>query len=235
MSESEKVELKRIDRILSNLGYGSRKEVTKMARQERIEVAGVVVKDASAKADPHQITLDGEPLDHPDDLLIMLNKPRGYVCSHDLKETPRAFDLLPAQWMERNPQPMAIGRLDKETTGLILITTISQLVHQLTSPKNVIEKVYEVEVDGPLDEKLIGVFASGKLMLADDPEPCLPARLELLGPTSARVTLTEGRYHQVRRMFGSQGYLVVKLHRTQFGPYTLGDLPSGQFMEVPLP
>lgn len=223
---------RRLDQLLSSLGYGSRREVTTFVKAGRVLVDGVVVKRAEEKVDAGQVTLDGEPLEAPDGLLAILHKPVGYVCTHSEGEGPTIYELLPPRWMNRNPSVTSVGRLDKETSGLLLITDIGPLVHRHTSPKAEVEKVYEAEVDHDLDPSLIEVFASGTFMLRGEDQPCLPAKLEILGPRTACLTLTEGRYHQVRRMFASQGWRVEKLHRARSGEYALGDLQPGEWRLV---
>lgn len=223
---------RRLDQLLSSLGYGSRREVTAFVKAGRVLVEGEAAKRAEDKVDPHVVTLDGEPLEAPDGLLAVLHKPAGYVCTHGEGEGPTIYDLLPPRWMNRNPPVTSVGRLDKETSGLLLITDIGPLVHRHTSPKAEIEKVYEAELDHDLDPTLIEVFASGTVMLRSEDKPCLPAKLEFLGPRTARLTITEGRYHQVRRMFASQGWHVESLRRTRSGPYELGDLKPGEWRLV---
>ena len=223
---------RRLDQLLSSLGYGSRREVTSFVKAGRVLVNGVVAKRAEEKVDSAGVMLDGEPLEAPDGLLAVLHKPVGYVCTHSEGEGPTIYELLPPRWMNRNPPVTSVGRLDKETSGLLLITDIGPLVHEHTSPKAEIEKVYEAELDADLDPGLVEVFASGTVMLRGEDKPCLPAKLELLGPRSARLTLTEGRYHQVRRMFASQGWHVEKLHRTRCGEHELGDLKPGEWRLV---
>jgi 16S rRNA pseudouridine516 synthase len=224
--------MRRIDQLLSSLGYGSRREVTTFVKAGRVMIGGVVAKRAEEKVDPVSVTLDGETLEAPNGLLAVLHKPAGYVCTHGEDEGPTIYELLPPRWMNRNPPVTSVGRLDKETSGLLLITDIGPLVHRHTSPKAEIEKVYEAELDHDLDPSLIEVFASGTLMLRGEDKPCLPAKLEILGPRAARLTITEGRYHQVRRMFASQGWHVEKLHRTRSGGHELGDLKAGEWRLV---
>lgn len=225
----------RLDQLLSSLGYGSRKEVAAMVREGRVLVAGAAVRKADLKVDSWAVTLDGEPLEAPDGLLAMLHKPTGYVCTHSDGEGPTIYELLPPQWLARKPAVTSIGRLDKDTSGLLLITDLGPLVHRYTSPKAEVEKIYEVETDLGLDPALAEVFASGSLMLRGEDKPCLPATLEITGERTARLTLMEGRYHQVRRMFASQGRHVVKLHRSRFGDCLLGDLAAGQWQMLDLP
>ena len=220
---------RRLDQLLSSLGYGSRREVTSFVKAGRVRVDGVVAKRAEEKVDADRVTLDGGPLEAPNGLLAILHKPAGYVCTRSEGEGPTIYELLPPRWMNRNPPVTSVGRLDKETSGLLLITDIGPLVHRHTSPKAEIEKVYEAEVDLDLDPALVEVFASGTVMLRGEDRPCLPARLEIRGPRSARLTITEGRYHQVRRMFASQGWHVEKLHRTRCGGHELGGLKPGEW------
>lgn len=225
---------RRLDQLLSNLGYCSRREARRGFGGMRVTVAGDVVKNSAIKVEPDTVGIDGEPLDHPDGILVLLNKPTGLVCSHDEREGPLIYDLFPDRWRRRNPVITSVGRLDKDTSGLLLITDQSQLVHRLTSPKHKVPKVYRATVDRDLDPALIEVFASGTLQLEDDKVPLAPATLAIREPRVAEITLIEGKYHQVRRMFASQGWHVESLHRERFGDLTLGDLKSSEWHELPL-
>ncbi|WP_404424120.1 pseudouridine synthase [Nibricoccus sp. IMCC34717] len=224
----------RLDQLLASLGYGSRREVRGAIDAGRITVYGKVEYNPGSKAEPGAVRLDGEPLDHPEPLLLLLHKPAGLVCSHEAREGPSVYDLLPPRWRARNPLVTSVGRLDKDTTGLLLLTDQSALVHRLTSPKHKVPKVYEVDVDADLREELVALFAAGTLLLDGEDKPCEPAALELLGPRRARVTLTEGRYHQVKRMFAAQGAEVVRLHRSRFGALTLDGVAPGTWRELSL-
>ncbi len=229
------MKLKRVDQILSQCGYCSRREAVHWVKRKRVwTVSGEPVLSPSQKIDPIQILVDREPIDHPEGLLIMLNKPAGYVCSHSDQEGLTVFDLLPEQWMLRNPKPMSVGRLDRDTTGLLLITDLGSLVHTWTSPRRQIPKVYEVIVDRPLEPSLITAFATGDLILSGETKPCLPATLQITGERTAAITVTEGKFHQVKRMFNQFGYQVEALHRCQLGSLTLDDLSPGQFVDLPL-
>jgi 16S rRNA pseudouridine516 synthase len=226
--------LKRLDQILSNCGCCSRNDAKKIAKKGRVTVNGEVYKDASMKAEPSAVCIDGEPLDHPDGILVMLNKPAGYVCSHDSSEGPLIYDFFPESWLSRNPAVSSIGRLDKDTTGLILVTDHTELIHRFTSPKRKVEKTYRAIVDKPLITDLIDTFAAGTIVLDGEKDPCLPAKLELRDERTADIILTEGRYHQVKRMFAAVGYEVTALHRWKFGPYTLEELDEGSWKDVEL-
>lgn len=226
--------MRRLDQILANLGYGSRREAHALIADGRVAVRGEPARDGARKVAPEDVTVDGAPLDHPDGLLLLLHKPAGLVCSHEEREGPNVYSLLPPRWRARNPGVTSIGRLDKETTGLLLLTDQSALVHRLTSPKHKVPKVYRATVASDLPADAAARFAGGTLQLEGETKPCAPAELRQLGPREAEVTLTEGRYHQVRRMFAAVGATVVALHRRRFGSLELGDLPPGAWRELPL-
>jgi 16S rRNA pseudouridine516 synthase len=226
--------MRRLDQLLANLGYCSRRQAREWVEAGRVTVAGRPVDNFGAKADEADVLVDGEPLDHPGSLLLLLHKPVGLVCSHEEREGPNVYSLLPERWRRRNPAVTSIGRLDKDTSGLLLLTDISPLVHRLTSPKHKVPKVYRATLDCDLAPDLAARFASGTLLLDGEKEPCAPAEFKALGPREAELTLTEGRYHQVRRMFAATGSTVLTLHRARFGDLELGDLPAGQWRELPL-
>lgn len=226
--------MRRLDQWLANLGYCSRREARTWIEDGRVTVFGRVADDPGQKAKADSVRVDGEPLDHPEGLLLLLHKPLGSVCSHDEREGPNVYGLLPARWRLRNPQVTSVGRLDKETSGLLLLTDQTALVHRLTSPKHKVPKVYRATVDKTLTDSLIALFASGTLLLPGEKEPCEPAELRIVNSTTAELVLTEGRYHQVRRMFAAQGYEVLALHRSHLGELELGSLAPGQWRELSL-
>lgn len=226
--------MRRLDQLLSSLGYCSRSEARGWVKAGLVTVAGIPADDAGAKVDPAQVRVEEEPLDHPDGLLLLLHKPLGVVCSHEAREGPSVYGLLPERWQRRNPPVTSVGRLDKDTSGLLLLTDQSALVHQLTSPRRKVPKVYRATADRDLTPDLVPLFASGTLRLAGEQEPCAPAQLRIISSREAELTLTEGRYHQVRRMFAAAGATVLALHRPSFGHLALGDLPAGRWRELPL-
>jgi len=226
--------MRRLDQLLANLGYCSRREARAWVEGGRVTVAGDVVDDPGHKADPAAVRVDGEPLDHPEGLLLLMHKPAGLVCSHEEREGPNVYSLLPPRWRQRNPLVTSIGRLDKETTGLLLLTDQSELVHRLTSPKHKVAKVYRATVDSDLTPDLVALFAAGTLQLDGEKAPCRPAELRILAPREAELVLVEGKYHQVRRMFAAAGRTVLTLQRTQFDHLALGDLAQGQWRELEL-
>jgi 16S rRNA pseudouridine516 synthase len=200
----------------------------------RVTIGGAIARSTAVKADPAAVTVDGQAIEHPTGILALLHKPAGYVCSHDPGEGPAIYDLLPERWMRRNPSVTTIGRLDKDTTGVLLVTDDGERVHRWTSPRHKVPKVYQVAVDADLPPKLSALFASGTLLLEGEQKPCLPAKLDLLGPREATIEIVEGRYHQVKRMFSSQGCNVTRLHRRSFGIFTVENLQPGEWRIVSL-
>ena len=227
--------LLRLDALLSRFGYCSRSEARAWVKAGRVRVGAALAKSTSDKAAPGNVLVDGEPVEHPDGILALLHKPAGCVCSYDSDEGPTIYDLLPPRWLARNPAVTTIGRLDKDVTGALLVTDMGELVHRWTSPKHKVAKIYEVTVAGDLPADIAEIFAGGKLMLDNEDKPCLPARIEVLSPREARLEIIEGRYHQVKRMFASQGCPVVRLHRSRFGDFTADDLAPGQWRIVAQP
>ncbi len=225
---------RRLDQLLANLGYCSRREARAWVEAGHVMVRGAVADDPGLKALPADVRIDGEPPDHPAGLLLALHKPAGLVCSHDAREGPLVYGLLPPRWGRRNPAVTSIGRLDKDTSGLLLLTDQSALVHRLTSPKHKVPKLYRATLDRDLAPGLVERFAAGTLVLDGERAPCAPAGLKIVSAREAELTLTEGKYHQVRRMFAACGATVLTLHRTQFGSLELGDLAPGQWRELPL-
>lgn len=223
----------RLDRILANAGLGTRPQVQRLVKSGRVRADGEPVRDPARHVDPAALTVDGEPLDHPAGVLVALHKPVGHVCSHAGEEGPTVYELLPAAWALRSPRPEAVGRLDRETSGLLLVTDDHTLLHRLTSPRHHVTKTYVATLARPVSDELVAAFASGELVLRGEDSPCRPAQVRLLAPTTAEVTLTEGRYHQVRRMFAACGNHVEALVRTAVGGCLLGDLPVGAWRDVP--
>jgi len=226
--------VRRLDQILANAGYCSRAEVRIWLKAGRVSVGGMRADNPAMKVEPADVRVDEVPLDHPAGLLLLLHKPVGLVCSHDPHEGPNVYSLLPERWRRRNPAVTSIGRLDKETSGLLLLTDQSPLVHRLTSPKHKVPKIYRATVDRDLATEWVNLFAAGTLVLDGETKPCAPAELRILSAREADLTLTEGRYHQVRRMLAACGATVLALHRLRFGPLDLADLPAGQWRELPL-
>jgi len=215
-------------KLIGNLGYGSRKEVSAMFREGRITDPNGEVLYADDKVEHAAIRIDGEPLDPPAGLVLMLHKPTGYTCS--TKDPGRiVYDLLPPRFRLRSPLLSTVGRLDRDTSGLLLLTDDGGLLHRIVSPKANLAKVYEAQLAEDLRGDEAAIFASGELELESEQTPLAPAILETIAPRQARLILTEGRYHQVRRMFAAVGNHVRALHRSRIGGLALQDLPAGQW------
>lgn len=234
---SAKVPMARLDRLLANLGYGSRREVTDLVGRRQVVLDGTALKDAGARIAissdlPARMTVSGQPLDPPAPLTLVMHKPLDVVCSH--REAGRSvYELLPHRWRARIPALSTIGRLDKDTSGLLLITDDGALLHRVISPKSHVAKRYVAILDRPLTGAEAEAFSAGTLMLEGEAEPLAPAELEVLGPKQARLTITEGRYHQVRRMFAAVGNHVTALHRDRIGGLALpDDLAPGAWRAV---
>ena len=209
-------------RLIANLGYGSRKDVAWMFREGRVTDAQGEVLYADDKVAHEQIRIDGEPLDPPPGMVLMMHKPVGYTCSR--KDPGRVvFDLLPPRYRMRDPALSTVGRLDRDTSGLLLFTDDGALLHRIISPRANVTKIYAAELANDLRGDEGELFASGRMMLESETEPLEPARLEVLGPRRARLAITEGRYHQVRRMFAAVGNHVDALHRVSIGGLVLDE------------
>ncbi len=223
----------RLDRLLANMGYGSRREIGMMADAGWITLDGEAVRDVGARLSlkpdlPERLLIRGKQLDPMPGMAIMIHKPLGVTCSR--KEAGGLiYELLPDRWRIRDPALSTVGRLDKETSGLLLMTDDGDLLHRIISPKSNVPKRYVVTLDRPLSGEEGAIFASGDMMLEGEHKPLLPAELEVTGATSARLILHEGRYHQVRRMFAAIGNHVTALHRDIIGGLHLPiDLAAGQ-------
>jgi 16S rRNA pseudouridine516 synthase len=218
----------KIVRHIANLGYGSRKQVQALFREGRVTDAAGEVLYTDDPVDHDAIRVDGEALDPAQGLCVLLHKPVGYTCS--TKDTGRlVYDLLPARWRLRDPVLSTVGRLDRDTSGLLLFTDDGGLLHRIISPKAQLPKVYEATLAHALRGDEAVTFANGTLLLETETKPLLPAELEVIAPLRVRLTLHEGRYHQVRRMFAAVGNHVSALHRSRIGGLSLDGLAEGQW------
>ena len=215
-------------KLIANLGYGSRKDVSQMFRAGRITDRDGEVLYADDVVEHETIRIDDEPIDPPVGMVLMMNKPLGVTCSR--KDPGRVvYDLLPPRYSVRTPALSSVGRLDRDTSGLLLFTDDGALLHRIISPRAQVAKVYEATLAQDLNGDEGDLFASGTLMLESEKEPLAPASLDVLGPRHARLTVTEGRYHQARRMFAAAGNHVETLKRISVGTLTAGDLPLGEW------
>jgi 16S rRNA pseudouridine516 synthase len=226
-----------VDRLLSRLGYCSRADAKRWVKDARVTVDGVPVARHDVKVlatAEGGVRIDDQPPDHPDGLIAVLHKPKGVVCSHDEREGPNVYGLLPPRWRNRNPSVEAVGRLDKDTTGLLLFTDDGALSHRLQSPRKNVWKTYEVTLDAPVPPGAVDLFAAGALALEGETKPCKPARLRVDARDRKRcvLRLTEGKFHQVKRMMRAVGCEVLALHRARLGELTLGNTREGDAFVV---
>lgn len=222
--------MERLDKFLCDCGAGTRSQVKAMVKQGRVSVDGKIEKDSGKKVDgtTQRVCLDGEPLLKMGRVVLMLNKPAGYVTATEDARDKTVMELIPAQYGACDVKP--VGRLDKATEGLLLFTNDGELLHRLISPKWEVPKIYYARHQGQATQEDIKAFAEG-LTLGDGTN-CLPAELEPLGPGESLVTVREGKYHQVRRMLASRDMPVDYLERRKEGALSLGELPRGQVREL---
>lgn len=220
----------RLDRWLVTLGVGSRSEVQKLVKKGAVWVNSAVVRDPACQVDETAATLivNGQPLDGRLNRHVMLHKPAGLLTAARDKKQPTVMDLLPEVYGAIGCMP--VGRLDKDTTGLLLLTTDGELNHRLLSPGRHVDKTYLAQVDGPLEARHVEAFAAGLSLSDFDAQP---SELVIVGPQTGRVTVHEGKFHQIKRMFSAVGREVTKLHRESFGSLTLDPaLPEGAWREL---
>ncbi len=222
--------MERLDKLLANTGRWSRREVKQLCRGGRVTVDGMVERKSETKvALGSVLAVDGALVEVGATVWLMLHKPAGLVSATEDARERTVLSLLPQSYQRMGLFP--VGRLDKDTEGLLLLTNDGALAHRLLSPKRHVNKVYYVEVDGTLDQKDQAAFSAG-MTLADGTR-CLPAGLRLLGGGKGEVTLHEGKYHQVKRMLAARGKPVIYLKRVAFGPLSLdGDLPKGAWRHL---
>ncbi len=222
--------MERLDKFLCDCGAGTRSQVKVILKSGRVTVDGVPERDSSRKIDPQTqcICLDGEVLNRQGRAVVMLNKPAGFVTATQDARERTVMELLPEQMRHWDLKP--VGRLDKATEGLLLFTNDGDLLHKLISPKKEVPKIYYARHEGTATQADVEAFSQG-LTLADG-TVCLSAVLEPLGPGESRITLCEGKYHQVRRMMASRGMTVLYLERQQEGSLTLAGLPRGQVRQL---
>jgi len=227
-----KLPTSRVDKLLGSMGYGSRTEIARLGKVGGIVLDDVDLTDVSRRIAvtpdlPDRMQVDGRPLDPPAGLVLILNKPLGMTCSHK-EDGDLVYDALPDRWRRRDPAISTIGRLDKQTSGLLLLTDDGDLLHRVISPKRHVAKVYRASLARPLVGTEGEIFAAGGLEGED--KPLAPAVLDVRSPTEARLTVTEGRYHMVRRMFAAVGNHVEALHRERVGGLVLpDDLAPGEW------
>jgi 16S rRNA pseudouridine516 synthase len=222
--------MERLDKFLCDSGVGTRSQVKMILKAGRVTVDGIVERDNFRKIDPaiHRVCLDGDALGGKRRLIVMLNKPAGFVTATEDKNDRTVMELLPPEIRKMDVKP--VGRLDKATEGLLLFTNDGDLLHRLISPKKEVPKVYYARHEGTATQEDVTAFEAG--LTLGDGTLCLPAKLEKLGEGESRITVCEGKYHQVRRMMASRGMPVLYLERQSEGGLTLGNLPRGEVREL---
>ena len=222
--------MERLDKFLCDCGAGTRSQVKSILKNGRVTVDGKPERDSSRKIDPdtQKVHLDGELLNRRGRVVVMLNKPAGYVTATEDKNEKTVMELLPAEYGHLALKP--VGRLDKATEGLLLFTNDGDLLHRLISPKKEVPKLYYAKHEGSATEEDVKAFAEG--ITLGDGTKCLPAILQPLGPGESLVTVYEGKYHQVRRMLASRQMPVTYLERLREGDICLGELPRGHIREL---
>lgn len=221
--------MERLDKRLAATGRWSRKEVKQLVRQGRVQVDGETAREPECKCgEGADIRVDGQPVGGGMTYL-MLHKPGGILSATEDKRQTTVLDLLPEHYRRQGLFP--VGRLDKDTEGLLLLTNDGELAHRLLAPKSHVDKVYLAHVEGRPDEEDVDAFAQG--MVLENGLECMPAGLELLGEGRCLVTLREGKFHQVKRMLAARGKPVTYLKRLSMGPLTLDEeLTSGAWREL---
>lgn len=224
----------RSDKLLANMGYGSRKEVKKLLKKGGLTVNGEKVTDGKTHVNPQEdeIEIFGETIDYKPFIYLMMNKPQGVISATEDRSEETVVDLLEIE--DALYEPFPVGRLDKDTTGLLLLTNDGKLAHQLTSPKKKVEKTYRVHIDAPLQDGDKDALEQGVIL--DDGYETKPARLEYVNGergTLVKLTITEGKFHQVKRMFQARGRNVIALKRESMGPLLLDPhLDPGTYREL---
>ncbi len=222
--------MERLDKFLAASGAGTRSQVKVFLKAGRVTVDGRPEKDGSRKLDPsvQRVELDGQPLGGRRRVVLMLNKPAGFITATEDPADKTVMELLPPEYRHLELKP--VGRLDKATEGLLLFTNDGDLLHRLISPKKEVPKVYYARHEGRADMEDVAAFEGG--LTLRDGTVCRPAVLEPLGPGESRITVCEGKYHQVRRMMAARGMAVLYLERQMEGTLSLGSLPRGQVREL---
>ena len=221
--------MERLDKVLSEAGVCSRKDCARLARRGLITVDGLVIRDSSEKvSETAEIEVDGEPVERRREVVCIMNKPSGFVTSTEDDRSRTVMELLPDELLRQKVVPA--GRLDKDTEGLLVFTNNGDLLHRLISPKSEVPKTYYVEYEGTITEDSVRTAEKGVVL--KDGTVCKSAKIERVGEGQSTITITEGMYHQVKRMFAALGCHVTYLRRIQIGNVKLGDLQSSQVREL---
>lgn len=229
--------MERLDKVLANSGIGTRKEVKAMVKKGKVVIDNEVIKDSALQINPEksEIYISGERVIYKKNIYILMNKPAGVISATFDNRDETVIDILEEQ--HKVFQPFPVGRLDKDTVGLLLITNDGELNHRLIAPKSHVDKVYYAQIDKMVTAKDIKAFKEG--IVLEDQYKCMPAKLEILkadeNGSEVELTIQEGKFHQVKRMFQAREKTVVYLRRIRFGPLTIDEsLPEGEYRELTL-
>lgn len=211
-----------LEKILFSQGFGTRRYCSDLVFADLVKVNGVLAEDPEARIQTEGLVLnvEGKDWEYHEKAYIVFNKPPNYECSHKTTHHPSVYSLLPAPFVERGMQ--CVGRLDFDTTGLLLISDDGQFIHKMTTPKKNIGKVYQITTSDPIKPSQMEHLLHG-VVLDDDPKPCQATACEQISENVLAMTIVEGRYHQVKRMMAAVGNHVAKLHRVKIGAYTMPD------------
>ena len=218
-----------LEKILFSQGFGTRRYCSDLVFAELVKVNGVLVQDPEERIATEGLVLsvEGQDWEYHEKAYIAFNKPPNYECSHKTTHHPSVYSLLPTPFVERGLQ--CVGRLDFDTTGLLLISDDGQFIHKMTTPKKNIGKVYQITTPDPITQSQIDHLLNG-VVLDDDPRPCFASACQQLSENRLAMTIVEGRYHQVKRMMAAVGNHVATLHRVEIGAYVMPtDLEEGQW------
>lgn len=222
--------MERLDKVISNQTNYTRSEVKKLIKAKKIKVNDIIINKPEIKIDiqKDKINIENKIITIKKNIYIVLNKPKGYISATEDRKMPTVLDIVSKDYSNRSLFP--VGRLDKETTGLMILTDDGEFAHKIVSPKNHAEKIYIATIDIPITEEMIKGFESGVKLIDTE---CKKSKLEKIGVNIAKVTLTEGKYHQIKRMFGCYKAKVIELQRIQIGNFKLpDDLKLGEYREL---
>jgi len=220
----------KVGKFLSSKGYGSRKEIKKAIKNKQILEDSIIVEDFNTLVTPSKVLFNGEKIKFYDKINIVINKPRGYTCARVGDDS--IFKLLPKIWLNRNPKINTAGRLDKDTTGMLIITDDGLLLHKIISPKHMVSKIYKVKLENKIGPRVKDIFESGELTIKNESKPCKPVLFNQIDSFNVTLTMYEGKYHQIKKMFTACDNKVIELSRIQLGSLTIENLNIGEWREL---
>ena len=220
----------KIGKFLSSKGYGSRKEIKEAIKNKMISEDNVIIENFNSLVNPRKVLVKGEKVEFYDKINIVINKPKGYVCTRSGINS--IFQLLPKIWLNRKPKVNTAGRLDKDTSGMLIITDDGNFLHKIISPKYKLSKVYKVKVEKKISINVKQIFESGGLIIKNEKKPCKPVLFNQIDSFNVILTMHEGKYHQIKKMFSMCDNKVVELSRIQLGSLSIENLKLGTWREL---